>query len=335
MSAERQVVMVTGPGRSGTSTMAGALVELGLAVPGRALPGNATNPRGFFEPAWAVPFHRRLLEDCGVGTLDPVPTARDRVAKRCGRPDVREELAQWLSRRLDEQPRVVVKDPRLIWFVPLWTEVARDLGVEPTHVVMLRHPAEVAGSRERYYRGPEASTDPAELRAHQIGYVAGWTNVLLQTEAVTRGARRAFVRYPDLVAGWRTQLTRVDTSLGLGLRGALAADPSPVDALIDPALHRVRADGWQGVDVPGWLQDLGERTWQTFGRLADDEQEDTVLDDVRALTAAYEGEVRDAVALTRNARRRARLGGYRRGLREAAEHDRPGLVERVRRRLTR
>src|SRR5215213_4313938 len=146
----RQIVMVTGPGRSGTSTMAGALVKLGLAVPGKAIGPNRTNPRGFFEPRWAVDFHKRLLGDSKVGTLDPMPGAGEHIAKRCEAPAVRTELRDWLAARLQEKPRLVVKDPRLIWFVELWTDVARDLGVEPSHVVMLRHPAEVAGSRERY-----------------------------------------------------------------------------------------------------------------------------------------------------------------------------------------
>jgi hypothetical protein len=331
----RQIVMVTGPGRSGTSTMAGALVQLGLAVPGKAIGPNRTNPRGFFEPRWAVDFHKRLLRRALVGTLDPMPGARDRIATQLDDADVRSELRDWLADRLEERPGLVVKDPRLIWFVPLWTDVARELGVEPTHVVMLRHPAEVAGSRERYYK----KADRDEARGNQIRYVAGWANVLLQTEAVTRGTDRVFVRYADLLADWRRQVSRIDARLGIGLGEAVAATPNPVDELIDPTLRRVRADGWQDVDVPGWLQGLGERTWKTFERLADDEPEAAVLDDVTDLAAEYEGQAFDATALTRRVARRAELRGYRRGLRDArneqAERTPPSLVRRIRERLIR
>jgi hypothetical protein len=322
--------MVTGPGRSGTSTMAGALVSLGFSVPGEPLTPNSTNPRGFFEPRWAVGFHKGLLQDCGVGTLDTLPGARERVARVAERPEVRRELRSWLEARFAEEPRLVVKDPRLSWFVELWTDVARDLGVEPGHVVMLRHPVEVAGSRERHYRDSEDGA----ARGVQIGNVAGWLNVLLQTERATAGSSRAFVRYPDLVADWRSQLTRVEHHLGLGLGDALATSPNPVDELIDPSLRRVHAEGWDDADVPAWLRDLGQRVWVAFGRLADDEPEVAVADEIAALRAEYRDQVQDARALTRRARERAELRGYRRGLREAEEalRERPSPLARLFRR---
>jgi hypothetical protein len=76
----RGVVLVLGPGRSGTSTIAGALAHSGYHVP-QAIKGNETNPSGFFEPRWAVNFHRRLLGKTGVRTLDTDPTALERIAR--------------------------------------------------------------------------------------------------------------------------------------------------------------------------------------------------------------------------------------------------------------
>ena len=66
MPGERRIVLVVGPGRSGTSTMAGALAQCGYEVP-RAIEGDATNPLGFFEPQWVVDLHTRLLRKAGVG----------------------------------------------------------------------------------------------------------------------------------------------------------------------------------------------------------------------------------------------------------------------------
>jgi hypothetical protein len=200
---------------------------------------------------------------------------------------------------------------------------------------MLRHPAEVAGSRERYYK----KADRDEARGNQIRYVAGWANVLLETESVTRGTGRVFVRYADLLEDWRRQVARIDDHLRLGLGDALAASPNPVDDLIDPTLRRVRAEGWHDVDVPPWLQDLAERTWKTFERLADDEPETPLLDEVAGLVAEYAAHAFDATALTRRVARRAELSGYRRGLRDArkekAEGTRRSLARRIRERYTR
>ena len=54
------LVLVTGTGRSGTSTISGTLHHLGLAVPGPFLGANKSNPKGFFESTWAVEFHQKI-----------------------------------------------------------------------------------------------------------------------------------------------------------------------------------------------------------------------------------------------------------------------------------
>ena len=47
---DRTMVIVTGAGRSGTSSMAGALKQLGVLVPQPEVQANKANPRGHFEP---------------------------------------------------------------------------------------------------------------------------------------------------------------------------------------------------------------------------------------------------------------------------------------------
>ena len=58
-------------------------------------------------------------------------------------------------------------------------------------MIMLRHPAEVSSSRSTYYD------------AREVTAVAGWINVALMTERLTRGNRRALVPYSQLTADWR------------------------------------------------------------------------------------------------------------------------------------
>ena len=47
----------------------------------------------------------------------------------------------------------MIKDPRLSWFLPLWRRCAESLGVAPRFVTMLRHPAAVVDSKQRWYGG--------------------------------------------------------------------------------------------------------------------------------------------------------------------------------------
>lgn len=254
-TSDRRIVLVLGPGRSGTSTMAGTLAMSGFDVP-KAIAGKESNPAGFYEPRWVVNFHRALLQKADVRTLDGDPDALARMATVLGDQEVRAELRTWLEARLSEHSRLVIKDPRLVWFRDLWVEVAGELGQEPGFVFMLRHPSEVSSSRSEYYD------------AREVTAVAGWINVALMTEGLTQGSPRALVHYPSLTAEWRTEATRVRDLLGLHLDPAPDVTPHPVDEFIDPTLRR-RQPGWDDSPVPHFLQELGEATFQALGDVAD------------------------------------------------------------------
>jgi len=310
----RRIVLVIGPGRSGTSTIAGALVKSGFEVPGKAIKGNPTNPSGFFEPRWVVDFHKELLDRTHVNTLDSAPDAYDRVTELVLKDQARDTLRSWLSKRLEEQPRLVVKDPRTVWFRELWVQTARELGVETGFVTMLRHPAEVSASREKYY----AKTEGGSRRADDIARIAGWVNVALTSERITQGSPRAFVRYTELVSDWRSVLTRVGGALDLSFDPGPEVSPHPVDEFIDPSLHRVQVD-WSDVEIPEALRDLGERTWAGLTRLADTGESADVVADLEALRAEYTQMTEDAFALNRQAIRRLEGEARRRGRRQAAK----------------
>ncbi|MEI2711932.1 MAG: hypothetical protein V9G04_01215 [Nocardioides sp.] len=226
-SQGRELVLVLGPGRSGTSTMAGALARTGFQVPD-ALDGDDSNPTGFYEPAWAVDFHTRLLERVCVHTLDGDPAAYDELAKVLADPEPGAELTDWLATELAAHPRLVIKDPRLVWFRDLWVTAAQSAGVSPAFVVMLRHPAEVSSSRSEFYDAPQGTA------------VAGWINVVLLTERLTRGSRRAFVTYADLLTDWRPVLSTMSARLDLHLDPAPDVSTHPIDEFIDPGAASTR-----------------------------------------------------------------------------------------------
>ena len=280
----RRVVVVVGPGRSGTSTMAGVLALSGYAVP-QPIEADESNPRGFHEPRWFVDLHTELLARAGVRTLDTDPAALDRLAEVTSDPEVRGRVRDWLSARLHEHERLVLKDPRAVWFTELWADVAGELGCDPGFVVMVRHPAEVSSSRSEYY-------DVREVTA-----VAGWVNVALMTEHLTAGRPRAFVRYEDLLADWRSQLARVREALGLRLEPPVEAPDHPADRFVDPGLRRMRQD-WDALSVPAFLRDLADPTCAALEGLAGRGHAPgtDVLDDLRG---AYARLHEDALAVVR------------------------------------
>lgn len=308
MSAQQRLVYVVGVGRSGTSLLAGILGQVGFHIPQPEVRADDTNPRGFGEPQWVVRFHRKLMGRRRVTVFDSRPAAWEATNAAATDDEVVAELRGWLAGELASADAVVVKDPRISWFLPLWTRCAAEVDTPASFVTMLRHPAEILASAKRSYG--EWQTDASRATS--------WLNVMLETERSTRGERRSFVRYGDMLTDWAAQLRRVGDQADLPLLQRLdrAAFPS-VDEFVDPSLYRSRAD-WAGLDVPASVRSLADDVWELFQTFAveGDEPAEThrALDDARqrylALYAEAEAIAQSSVTAVKprkrvNAERRA------------------------------
>ena len=213
------LVLVSGSGRSGTSSLAGTLKRLGLHVPQPEVEASETNPRGFYEPQWVIDFHKRHLNELALFNIDSRPAAVDLVAHyvESGEPHRRAARvavgpARGSGTRGDQ---IVVKDPHAFWFAQVWEQVTAELDVDLRWLTALRHPAEVVGSRDIAY----LSSQSDDLRlTKETSNVAGWVHAALLTERAGRGRKRSFVRYTDLLADWRTALEPVQKQLDLDLQ---------------------------------------------------------------------------------------------------------------------
>ena len=339
------LVVVTGSGRSGTSTVAGALKMLGCYVPQPEIPPNDANPRGYFEPKWAVAYHKKVLAQAGVRTLDGRPGAADLMAAVTSDPDLLLELREWFATQL-VAPQIVVKDPRTFWLRDLWTAAAGALGVETSWLTMLRHPAEVVGSRDMHYL---KDADDDRRLARETGNLAGWVNVALTNERTSRGSRRAFVHYTDLISDWRTTMQTVASRLGLRFDADLAsAEHHPVDDFIDANLRRSQLT-LDDLDVPADLRSIAERVWQAMDALASDPEDRAAMDSLDALHEEYDQMYTHAVALAQDdtnsaleatrqkVRRRVtkELAKQQRAEQPAVDHTTPSPVASLPRRIVR
>ena len=254
----RQLLLVVGVGRSGTSLMAGMLGQMGFQLPQPEVKANATNPRGFGEPRWVVDFHVRQLRKRRVTINDARPAAWATMAETAEDAAVRAELREWLRDELGHGADVVVKDPRTVWFLPLWTEVAAELGAGTATITMLRHPAEVIASAKKSYGDWQSDASRA----------SAWINVILETERVTRDGTRAFVGYETLLADWPGEMRRVGALIGSApLAGATPERFPAADAFVDPKLHRNRV-GWDAHDVPARVREIADDVWELLLQLA-------------------------------------------------------------------
>ena len=285
-NAHGSLVLVAGSGRSGTSVFSGLLQRLGYHVPQPEVPADPTNPRGFAESRWVVDFHTRLLATAGVQVSDARPAAWALTARAGLAEAVRHELGAWLGEQLRSHEHVVVKDPRLTWFLPLWRACAADAGVVPRCVTMIRHPAAVVDSKHRWYGGPQ---DP-------VARAAGWLNMMLYTERATRDMARTFVSYDALLEDWTLCVAGVAERLDLApVRDAPATSIRAVHEFVDRSLSRSSPD-WETLGLPPSLREQAEQAWELFALLAagDPRAEAGGFD---AMRAAYVGLYAQAEAI--------------------------------------
>ena len=274
VESTRKVLFIAGTGRSGTSTLAGLMSRLGLHVPGPEVIADETNPKGFGEPQWVVDFHNRLLEQAQVAVSDSRPDAWARTGERCADEETLAEAATWLAPHFSEADELVVKDPRLSWYLPLWREAALRSEATPVFATMLRPPPEVVGSKQKYYANRLGS-------AH---LTASWLNMLLHTELDTRDAPRAFVRYADLLGDYRTVVESVGKQLDLaGVRAATDEVWDRLEGFIDPSLRRIGLD-WADLALPPRLEELTRTAWDQLNSLTSEDTAEIrkTLDEVRA-----------------------------------------------------
>jgi hypothetical protein len=320
-ASQRQILVVAGSGRSGTSLFTGLADRLGLHVPQPEVMADETNPRGFGEPRWLVDFHEELLSATDVMVVDGRPEAWDLTDAVAEDPDVLDRLVGWLEAELAVSDRIVLKDPRLAWFVELHRRAADRVGADLRLATMLRHPAEVMRSRELAY-GSNASATARTV---------GWVTIMLGIERRSRSLPRAVVRYDDLMTDWRSTVSSADATLGLGLVDD-AGEQQLADAatLVDPTLHRSGAS-WDDLDIPPRLLDLTVRTYDALGRMvgvpeADPHETHAGLDALSAELRDYYDECAEVAvsraSATARAEKRKVARRLRRKLREAAGSDR-------------
>jgi hypothetical protein len=329
-AGKRVIILVTGAGRSGTSTVTGTLKYLGAKVPEPEVRPNKSNPRGFFEPKWVVDRHKKLLGGASVRSLDGEPAVPPAVIRKtAARTSFLRELRAWIGNLPEDQNIFVVKDPRTVWAAPLWAEVAEEHGFEVKYLTMLRHPAAVLGSRLKYYHDSAGEKHLAGLAASQL---SGWVHVNLVNAEQTRGSERTFVVYDELLADWRAAMQQVEKDLGIKFSYDLAStEAHKVDTFIEPGLRRIPAT-WEGTAAPRWLCELADANWDVLVRRAHGRLDEREFDaTIAGLRAQYDTMYEAAWAVVEDRTRRKLLRETARVRRETlAEASRNGaLVTKV------
>ena len=229
-SSQRRAILVLGMHRSGTSALAAALQALGVPLGEDLLVPGEDNPGGYFEHAAAVTAHEELLASLGRGWDDvralPEGWSETEAGKRAA-----SAVCALLSLPFARAPLWAVKDPRLCRVLPLWNRVLRAEDVQPCHLMVVRHPDEVAASLARRNGFPL-----------EYGHLL-WLLYVLEAERDSRGTR-CVLTYDALLGDPVGSLRRAGADLGI----AWPNRPEDVDLgrLLDPSRRHHRADPENG-----------------------------------------------------------------------------------------
>jgi hypothetical protein len=287
----RTLLLVAGSGRSGTSLFTGILSRLGFHVPQPEVVADSTNPRGFSESKWVVDFHTKLLNRAGVQVADARPSAWALTANVALDEAVKQELRGWLEEEFRQSDDVVIKDPRLSWFLPLWRTCGEEVGAAVRFATVLRHPAAVVESKQRSYGNWQG----------EIDRTAGWVNQSLFTERATRDHPRSVVRYQDLLDDWTHTVGRVGEELNLAaVRDAPAQAIVQVHEFVDRSLSRSQAT-WEDFEIPASLRALADEVWELMSAIAEDGPPgDPAIERLEAARVAYVELYEDSEAIAQS-----------------------------------
>jgi hypothetical protein len=251
LAQRRTCLVVLGMHRSGTSAVTRVLGILGAALPHHVMAAAPSNETGHWEPQKLVEFHEELLAELGSAWHDwtALDVARLTVQRREG---VKRRIAEILNDEYGHASLMVVKDPRICRFVPLFVEALRDASITPEYVLVFRNPLEVAHSLERRDGVPRG----------EAGLL--WLRHVLDVEAATRGNQRAVLSYNDLLMDWRGEIRRI--TLGTELwPNSTEGVAEEIDGFLTSAQRHhtlSNADLLCDSVMSGWIADIHNALYQ-------------------------------------------------------------------------
>ena len=244
-STDKVALVVLGVYRSGTSALARVLNLCGAALPDNVIGARLDiNRKGFWETEAVVDLNARMLQRVGAGWngID--------VALPPSGPVVDEFLVtaqEILQSEYDDEPLILIKDPRMCVLAPIWHRALRQSGYRPAYVVAVRDPREVAGSLGRSL-GPYGGMPRDQA-------LALWQSYTKAAEAFVDGtdANVVFVHYDDLLDDWRRVVRTIAGQLDVALDSEAHADE--IDNFLDPSLRSQRAERADGSTSIATLED--------------------------------------------------------------------------------
>jgi hypothetical protein len=228
-TGSRDVVLVLGMHRSGTSSVAGSLVKLGARAPKTLEEANRFNPRGYWESTRLMALNDEILRSAGSAWDDwwafNVSWYASQIAEEYERRAAAEIMNEFGSCSL-----AVAKDPRMCRMMPFWSKVFNATGQSMRIVIPVRSPLEV--SRSLWV------TDQIPVNKSLLL----WLRHVLDAERVSREQPRAVIDWTAFIADWRLVIARIGEQIGISWPRLSDKAAAEIDHFLSPNLRHNISD---------------------------------------------------------------------------------------------
>ena len=255
-SIKKIAILVAGAHRSGTSALTRVLNIAGCDLPKTLMRPQVDNVAGFWESQLIVNLNEEILASAGSFWDDWRPFDRDWYSSSVA-DGFRERAQRLLQDELGSSRLFVLKDPRICRLMEFWIEAVRAFGARPLVVSPIRNPLDVAASLQ-----VRNDIDPS------VGHLI-WLRHALDAEADSRGLKRAYPRYEQLLSDAQTMVDTLGNDLGVSW--PRHSSPQHMETkmaeFLSPELHHHKSEDAFLLSNPS-LSDWTKDSFEIFNRWA-------------------------------------------------------------------
>lgn len=222
----REVIVVLGMHRSGTSLCMSVLDALGVRVDNEhAL--DVHNPRGYFEANEIVRLNEKLLRCAGSNWFTFLAPALQGTGRENTAPDaLKQRLSSLIRQKVNLDPTPwALKDPRLCLLLPLYERVFEQCNLSPAYVLCIRDPRSVARSLKKRDHFPEIFSELL------------WLNHTMGAMRFAGERIKAVVHYEKWFQDGTGQMLSLAAGLGLQIDRLRTSATTSLEAVVDPSLN--------------------------------------------------------------------------------------------------
>ena len=272
---DKTAILVAGMHRSGTSAVSRVLSLVGCELPNTLMsPGLNDNETGFWESQKIAILNEEILASAGS-------TWSDWQAFNPGWYDspvageFHDRAVTLLHEEFDRSRLFVLKDPRICRMLPFWIRAIEDFGARPCIVSPIRNPLDVAASLE-VRDGIDTS----------VGHLL-WLRHVLAAESASRGLKRAYLRFEELLVKPHAVADSLGTILGISWPRSSAEVDMEIDAFLSARLRHHGSED-SGLFANPRLSDWIRASFEIFARWARGQVGSTDTSELDRIQASFD-----------------------------------------------